>query len=114
MLVSIKRGKDPQGLEKDLLQNFKTNVVATIHLINLFMPLVLKGDGKKVITLSTGFADTEITTQYNMPAAGPYSISKAAVNMVVAKFSAQYAEDGVLFLALAPGLVETGQFESSK
>jgi NAD(P)-dependent dehydrogenase (short-subunit alcohol dehydrogenase family) len=85
-------------------------VIGTIHLINLFIPLILKGDKKKVITLSTGFADTELTARYNLPVAGPYSISKAAVNMAVAKFSAQYAEDGVLFIAISPGSVETGQF----
>ena len=37
-----------------------------------------------------------------------YSISKAALNMAIAKFSAQYAKDGVLFLALSPGMVDTG------
>jgi len=34
--------------------------------------------------------------------------------MVVAKYSAEYAEDGVLFLALSPGLVETGRFETRR
>lgn len=74
------------------------------------MPLILKGDKKKVITLSTGLADAELTARYNIPVGGPYAISKAAVNMAVAKFSAQYAQDGVLFMAIAPGMVETGQF----
>lgn len=78
------------------------------------MPLVLKGDKKKVITLTTGFADAELTSQFNVSEAGPYSISKAAVNMLVAKYSAQYAKDGVLFLAISPGVVETGGFAKRK
>lgn len=107
--MPISRGKDPETLEKDLSDSFNTNVIGTIHLINLFMSLILKGEKKKVITLSTGFADAEMTARYNLPIAGPYSISKAAVNMVVAKYSAQYAEDGVLFLAISPGSVQTEQ-----
>jgi hypothetical protein len=34
--------------------------------------------------------------------------------MVVAKYSAQYKKDGVLFLALSPGMVEVGHFKDGK
>lgn len=51
----------------------------------------------------------------------PYSISKAAVNMVNAKYAVQYKPEGFVFLALSPGLVDTGtrprmfsQFPSSQ
>jgi NAD(P)-dependent dehydrogenase (short-subunit alcohol dehydrogenase family) len=37
----------------------------------------------------------------------PYSISKAAVNMVNAKYAAQYKPEGFVFLAISPGLVNT-------
>ena len=74
------------------------------------MPLILKGHKKKVITLSTGLADMEITRKFDLDQSVPYSISKAALNMAVAKFSAQYAKDGVLFLSLSPGLVDTGLY----
>ncbi len=72
------------------------------------MPLVLKGRVKKVIAISTGFADNDLTTKYDVAIAGPYSVSKAALNTVVAKFAAQYREDGVLFMAICPGVVDTG------
>ncbi|KAK5046993.1 hypothetical protein LTR84_006935 [Exophiala bonariae] len=104
-------GKEPERLEKELAECFNVNVIATVHLINLFIPLVLKGEAKKVITITTGFADAELNAKYNLSIAGPYSISKAAVNMVVAKYSAEYAEQGVLFLALAPGMVDTGNMD---
>jgi NAD(P)-dependent dehydrogenase (short-subunit alcohol dehydrogenase family) len=83
-------------------------VVGNIHLINIFMPLILKGDQKKVITLSSGLADIEITRQYDLGSSAAYSISKAAMNSAVAKFSAEYAQDGVLFLSVCPGMVNTG------
>ncbi|OAG16231.1 NAD(P)-binding protein [Alternaria alternata] len=100
-------GKDPAKMEASLNQLFSVNVVGNIHLFNLFMPLVLKGNVKKVVTISSGMGDTELVRKYNISEDGPYAISKAAVNMAVAKFSAEYAKDGVLFLSISPGVVGT-------
>ncbi|KAF1841920.1 short-chain dehydrogenase [Cucurbitaria berberidis CBS 394.84] len=93
-----------------LVEMFRTNVVGNVHLFNLFLPLVLKGNVKKVITLSTGMADIEIARAYNIHENGPYAISKAALNMAVAKFSAEYSKDGVLFIGICPGLVDTSRY----
>ncbi|KAL3471256.1 hypothetical protein BJX99DRAFT_263454 [Aspergillus californicus] len=70
-------GTNPQALEANLLQYFKTNT---------FVPLVQTGKAKKVIALSSGHADLEMVRNYN--------ISKAVLNMVVGKDSAQYAKEG--------------------
>jgi len=94
-------------LNKDLLDSFKVNVVAVIHTINIFLPLLKKGKTKKVITLSTGVADLDATIDFELITSAPYSISKAAVNMVNAKYSAQYKSEGFVFLAISPGLVDT-------
>ncbi|KAH8693986.1 short-chain dehydrogenase [Talaromyces proteolyticus] len=102
-------GNDPERLEEDILECFRTNVVGNVHLFNLYMPLILKGHVKKVIAITSGFADDDLTTTYAIDVAGPYSISKAAMNTAVAKFSAEYAERGVLFMGIAPGAVEVGQ-----
>ncbi|RDW83480.1 hypothetical protein BP5796_04971 [Coleophoma crateriformis] len=102
----------PEVLEKDILDTFKTNVVGNIHLFNLFMPLVLKGKVKKVLAISSGMADIESTAKYDLDGHAPYAISKAAMNAAVAKFSAQYKKDGVLFLSVCPGLVNTGQYDN--
>jgi NAD(P)-dependent dehydrogenase (short-subunit alcohol dehydrogenase family) len=58
--------------------------------------------------------DWEMARKYNIFEDGSYSISKAALNMAVAKFSAEYAKEGVLFLSVCPGLVETGNFDNRK
>jgi len=76
------------------------------------MPLVLKGKTKKVLAISTGFADDEWVTKYDLEWNTPYAISKAGLNTAVAKFSAQYRKDGVLFLAVSPGAVDTGYFDN--
>jgi NAD(P)-dependent dehydrogenase (short-subunit alcohol dehydrogenase family) len=104
------RGNKPQELKADLKKLLDINVVANIHLYNLFMPLILKGPTKKVIVISSGFVDTELTNNYDLDGSALYSISKAATNMATAKFSAQYEKDGVLFLSICPGSVEVGHY----
>jgi NAD(P)-dependent dehydrogenase (short-subunit alcohol dehydrogenase family) len=104
-------GKDPKALEKDLIDTFRINVIGQIHLFNLFLPLVLKGSVKKIIALGSGLADDSLTSKYDLEFSGPYSISKAALNTTIAKYSAELRKDGVLFLSLSPGLVETGQYK---
>ncbi len=75
------------------------------------MPLILKGRAKKVIAISTGASDPEMTLSVDMFQAPSYSISKAALNMAVAKFSAIYREKGVLVMAICPGAVDTGSLQ---
>ncbi|KAI8937031.1 hypothetical protein NX059_006251 [Plenodomus lindquistii] len=103
-------GADPEKLETELLTSFKTNVIANIHLFNLAMPLIQKGNVKKIITISSGMADMELVRNYDVVEGGPYSIGKAAMNMAVAKFGAEYAKDGVLFMSVCPGVVDTGLY----
>ncbi|PKS11608.1 hypothetical protein jhhlp_001758 [Lomentospora prolificans] len=98
----------PQELEENLLDTYRINVIGQVHLFNLYIPLILKGNVKKVITLGTGLADPELTAKYKLELAGPYSLSKAATNLLVAKYHASYADQGVLFLSLSPGFVESG------
>jgi len=88
--------------------------VGQIHLFNIFLPLVLKGKTKKVIHVTTAFADVDFTSQYDIENAPLYSISKAAMNLAVSKYSAVYKKDGVLFLSVCPGSVEVGRYNDCK
>lgn len=87
-----------------------TNVLGNIHLYTLFVPLILKGKAKKVVLISSGMGDMEFTREYDIGTGPLYSTSKAAMNLVQAKFSADYKKDGVLFLSVCPGMVDTGVF----
>lgn len=123
--------KSPDGqedlLEKDLLESvsdvlskhvkeqplnthppqFRINVVGVTHTINAFLPLLRKGTAKKVITISSGMGDLDFTSRTGISTQAPYSISKAALNMVIVKYAAQYKSEGFVFLAISPGLVNT-------
>lgn len=105
--IRFHRGQEPEALEKELLGTFQTNAIGNIHLINVFMPLILQGSAKKVIALSTGLGDIDLIRNHDIWMGVAYSISKAALNMVIAKFSAQYREEGILFLGISPGVVNT-------
>ncbi|KAJ7837283.1 hypothetical protein B0H13DRAFT_2422012 [Mycena leptocephala] len=95
------------ALDQDLLENFRVNTLGTIHTTNAFLPFLRARTTKKVITLSTGAADLAFVTGTSSSRQVGYAISKAALNMAVAKFAAALKQEGFVFLALSPGLVDT-------
>ncbi|RYP83992.1 hypothetical protein DL769_001248 [Monosporascus sp. CRB-8-3] len=101
-------GENPEAFEKDLLDSFNVNAVGNIHLFNVFLPLIRQGNAKKVIAISSGMADVELIRLYDVVISAPYAISKAALNTAVAKFSARYRNEGILFMSISPGVVDTG------
>lgn len=85
---------------------FKLNAISVVHSTNAFLPLLKKGSAKKVITISSGAGDTELTLTAGLTTQPAYSVAKAAANMVVAKFAAELKSEGFVFLALSPGVVD--------
>lgn len=106
------RGDKVEELEDVSSKLFKTNVVGNIHLFNLFLPLVMKGKVKKVIAISSGHGDLDWINNNEIEVASLYAASKAALNVIVAKFNAQYKKDGVLFFSISPGAVEVGHYDN--
>jgi NAD(P)-dependent dehydrogenase (short-subunit alcohol dehydrogenase family) len=78
------------------------------------MPLILKGNAKKVLILATGMADHDLVLKYGVYEGGPYSITKTALNMVTSKFQAEFEKEGVLFIGVSPGVVDTGLYADCK
>jgi NAD(P)-dependent dehydrogenase (short-subunit alcohol dehydrogenase family) len=97
-----------------LLDSFKINAVGNIHLFNLAVPLIRKGQAKKVIGISSGMADPDFITRFSIVDGVSYTISKAALNIAIAKFDAQYRKEGILFMAISPGLVATKDFSDGE
>lgn len=52
-------------------------------------------------------ADLDLTNNFAIADAGPYSVSKAASNAVIAKYNAEFKDEGILFLSISPGYVAT-------
>jgi NAD(P)-dependent dehydrogenase (short-subunit alcohol dehydrogenase family) len=98
----------PQLID-DLQTSWSTNVVGVINTLNAFLPLVMKSSIKKVMALGSGLADDDLTVNFGIWESGPYSISKAALTTVMAKYDARYRSKGVLFLCVSPGMVDNGR-----
>lgn len=94
-------------LENDFLECFKINTLGLVHTVQSFLPLIRKGSVKKVINISTGMADIDLINAVDVAVAGPYSASKAAANVVIAKYNAELKSEGILFLSISPGYVAT-------
>ncbi|RYP46831.1 hypothetical protein DL768_007036 [Monosporascus sp. mg162] len=63
----------PEDLEKDLVESFRVNVVGNVHLVNLCLPLLRRGDVRKVAAITNGIADLDFLARYDAGLAGPYS-----------------------------------------
>ncbi|KAI0088540.1 short-chain dehydrogenases/reductase [Irpex rosettiformis] len=98
---------DAETLEADLMLFFQTNTIGPIHTINAFLPLLLAGTTKKCLTISTTAGSPKVANATNFTTYGGYGISKAALNLAIAKYASRFRDDGVVFLAVTPGMVKT-------
>ena len=83
-----------------------------VHTINAFLPLLrvaaASGNGQaKVITLSSGLADIDFTLAAELAMAAPYSVSKAALNMVGKLLSFDVKDKGIAVAMVHPGFMRT-------
>ncbi|TVY54125.1 putative oxidoreductase, partial [Lachnellula suecica] len=88
-------------------KSIETNVLGAIYVTNALLRLILKGEQKKIVHTSSGMADTDLVLKSGLGYAVPYSASKAALNLVVAKFAAELGPQGVKVVAMSPGWVDT-------
>lgn len=87
-----------------------TNVVGVVFTTNTFLPLLASAattHSAKVVTISSGMGDISTVLNSGMAQSAPYSISKAAVNLAVAKYAARFKHENIMFVAVSPGLVAT-------
>jgi NAD(P)-dependent dehydrogenase (short-subunit alcohol dehydrogenase family) len=103
----ISSDSDIEIQENDFLESFKVNALGLVNVVHAFLPLVRKGSVKKVVNLSTGMADLDLIHKTELAIGAPYAASKAAANVVVAKYAAALKEEGILFLSMSPGYVST-------
>jgi NAD(P)-dependent dehydrogenase (short-subunit alcohol dehydrogenase family) len=104
---------DSHGKE-DLLQSeidvgLKNNLFSNVYVINAFLGLIRKGEAsqKKVIFITSQSGDIEFTRGTGFATLVGYSVSKIGMEMVITKYAAELAGEGIKFLSLAPGWVDT-------
>ena len=94
-------------LREEFHQNMDVNVIGPISTINAFLPLVRKSKIKKITVISSGMGDFEFVTKAEIPFAVAYGALKAALNMIVLKYSIELKSEGIIFLAVSPGVINT-------
>lgn len=88
-------------------KSFDANVYGVLHTVYAFLPLIRRGTLKKVIAISSGMGDIDYINETIMEVAAPYAASKAALSTVFAKLNAGYQDQGILFMSICPGVVDT-------
>ena len=88
-------------------KSFLSNVYGVLNSVYAFLPLIRKGNLKKVTAISSGMSDLDFINETSLAVAAPYAISKAALSTLFAKLNAAYSKEGILFMSVCPGFVDT-------
>ncbi|OQO06960.1 hypothetical protein B0A48_07526 [Cryoendolithus antarcticus] len=99
-------GKETE-LNHELTETIKANVIGPMLTINAFLPLIGKGSEKKLIYITSGAGDIDMTRYSRLAAQIGYSASKAGGNVVMAKYAGELFDSGIKTLSISPGWVET-------
>lgn len=77
-------------------------ITGTIGILQAFLPLIRAGQQKKIVVISTLLGSIE--SALHMPGLNDiYSVSRAALNMIVRKWGAVLKMEGITAVAVNPG-----------
>lgn len=51
----------------------------------------------------------DLINEYSLTLSPAYATSKSALNLLIGKYNAVYGAQGILFLSIAPGMVDTAE-----
>jgi NAD(P)-dependent dehydrogenase (short-subunit alcohol dehydrogenase family) len=106
-LVPSQLPSDAEGMQAIFKDAINTAIFATVWVTNAYLPLIEAGEQKKIIHISTGLVDLDLINGTGIAFAIPYSVGKAGMNIVSAKYGAELEPKGIKVLALSPGYVDT-------
>ncbi|RAK89142.1 short-chain dehydrogenase-like protein [Aspergillus costaricaensis CBS 115574] len=86
---------------------FHTNVTSAHLVTSAFLPLLRKGNLKKVVNISTTLGSITMAPRFALFPVPAYKVSKAALNMLTMQYAQSLADQGFTFLAISPGWVKT-------
>ncbi|OJJ76668.1 hypothetical protein ASPBRDRAFT_39154 [Aspergillus brasiliensis CBS 101740] len=91
----------------DLEETFLVNVKG-VHIVTKgFLPLLRKGDKKRIINISTSAGSIQLQPRYTAMPAPSYKITKAALNMLTVLYSQELAQEGFTVFCVSPGWLKT-------
>ncbi|KEF55086.1 uncharacterized protein A1O9_08739 [Exophiala aquamarina CBS 119918] len=84
---AVSDGDNLPMIRAALVDAIDHNVIVRLSVINILLPLIHRGAGKRIVVLSTALADIDVTLKTGMSHHIPHSSSKAAMNVVLAKLA---------------------------
>ncbi|PCG94794.1 Short-chain dehydrogenase/reductase SDR [Penicillium occitanis (nom. inval.)] len=93
----------------DLEETFHINVTGPHRMIQLFLPLLRKGNEKKVINISSSVGSITRQPRYKDFPAAAYKITKAALNMLTVVWAQELAKEGFTVISQNPGWLQTDE-----
>ncbi|KAI9707928.1 MAG: hypothetical protein M1820_004347 [Bogoriella megaspora] len=94
-------------LEREIFDGIRVNTLQLAFTVNAFLPLIRQSELKKIVYITSGFGDHNVTRVCETPALLGYCVSKASGNMLMAKYAAELKQEGIKTLSLSPGWVGT-------
>lgn len=84
-----------------------TNVTA-VHLITqAFLPLLEKGNLKKIVNITSTLGSIAMAEGYLQSPSAAYKVSKAALNMLTVQYAFQLGKQGFTVFCISPGWLKT-------
>jgi len=93
--------------DKKAIEEYKTNILGTIHCIQAVLPTMIKKESGSIINIASIKGHTQLSTLSTLT----YATTKAGVISLTKSLAKNYAEYGIRFNSVSPGYVETDQVE---
>jgi NAD(P)-dependent dehydrogenase (short-subunit alcohol dehydrogenase family) len=92
-----------QVTRERMVDTFQTNTFGPIEVTQLFLPLLRKGSGARVINVSSGYGQLDSLS----PGVPSYCLSKLALNGFTIMMARALAQDRIVVNSVCPGWVRT-------
>jgi NAD(P)-dependent dehydrogenase (short-subunit alcohol dehydrogenase family) len=89
----------------DFLGEFRVNALGPMLLTRALLGPLQQADGARIVNMSSTVGSMEVAATVGRDIG--YVVSKAALNMITVKLAAQLRDDGIIAVALHPGLLRT-------
>ncbi|KAK7219670.1 hypothetical protein V2G26_007673 [Clonostachys chloroleuca] len=91
----------------DLMSLFNVNVMSAHQVTRAYLPLLKKGNTKKIANISTTVGSITMAPTFREIPTPAYKISKAALNMLTVQYALSLADQGFTTIAVSPGWIKT-------
>jgi len=90
---------------QDFLDEFRVNALGPMLLTRALLVSLRKADGARIVNVSSTVGSMEVAATVGRDVG--YVVSKAALNMITVKLAGRLSDDGIIAVALHPGLLRT-------